>query len=64
MEIEIRKKKREFCKARGIHVTAYSPLGAKGTPRAMNDVMESDVLKEIANDRGKSDVLSGRASIP
>ncbi|KAK1288681.1 Non-functional NADPH-dependent codeinone reductase 2 [Acorus calamus] len=48
------KKMREFCKTRGIHVTAYSPLGAKGTPWGMNNVMESDVLKEIANGRGKS----------
>ncbi|XP_058105692.1 non-functional NADPH-dependent codeinone reductase 2-like [Magnolia sinica] len=47
-------KLREFCKMNGIHVTAYSPLGAKGTPWGSNDVMDSPVLKEIAEARGKT----------
>ncbi|XP_058105690.1 non-functional NADPH-dependent codeinone reductase 2-like [Magnolia sinica] len=47
-------KLREFCKMNGIHVTAYSPLGAKGTLWGSNDVMDSPVLKEIAEARGKT----------
>ncbi|XP_042500456.1 non-functional NADPH-dependent codeinone reductase 2-like [Macadamia integrifolia] len=48
------KKLREFCKKRGIHITAYSPLGAKGTPWGTARVMECEVLKEIAEARGKT----------
>ncbi|XP_042500056.1 non-functional NADPH-dependent codeinone reductase 2-like isoform X2 [Macadamia integrifolia] len=48
------KKLREFCKEKGIHITAYSPLGAKGTLWGTNRVMESEVLKEIAEARGKT----------
>ncbi|KAL9393767.1 hypothetical protein Peur_013052 [Populus x canadensis] len=48
------KKIREFCEEKGIHVTAYSPLGAKGTLWGTNNVMECQVLKEIAAARGKS----------
>ncbi|XP_011022105.1 PREDICTED: non-functional NADPH-dependent codeinone reductase 2-like isoform X2 [Populus euphratica] len=48
------KKIREFCKEKGIHVTAYSPLGAKGMSWGTNNVMECQVLKEIAAARGKS----------
>ncbi|XP_021747957.1 non-functional NADPH-dependent codeinone reductase 2-like [Chenopodium quinoa] len=44
----------EFCKAKGVLVTAYSPLGAFGTFYGSKNVMESDVLKEIANRRNKS----------
>ncbi|XP_042500225.1 non-functional NADPH-dependent codeinone reductase 2-like [Macadamia integrifolia] len=48
------KKLREFCKEKGIHITAYSPLGAKGTFWGSNRVMECEVLKEIAEARGKT----------
>ncbi|XP_031248194.1 LOW QUALITY PROTEIN: non-functional NADPH-dependent codeinone reductase 2-like [Pistacia vera] len=48
------KKLREFCKKKGIHVTAYSPLGAKGTPWGTDRVLDSEVLKEIASSRRKS----------
>lgn len=48
------KKIREFCEEKGIHVTAYSPLGAKGMLWGTNNVMECQVLKEIAAARGKS----------
>ncbi|KAF8398864.1 hypothetical protein HHK36_014728 [Tetracentron sinense] len=48
------KKLREFCKEKGIHITAYSPLGAKGAPWGTNQVMECEVLKEIAKARGKT----------
>jgi diketogulonate reductase-like aldo/keto reductase len=48
------KKLIEFCKAKGIHVTAYSPLGGQSRISNINAVLQSEVLKEIAERRGKS----------
>ncbi|KAI8023238.1 Non-functional NADPH-dependent codeinone reductase 2 [Camellia lanceoleosa] len=48
------KKLREFREKNGVHITAYSPLGAKGTILGSNQVMECEVLKQIAKTRGKS----------
>ncbi|KAJ9708653.1 hypothetical protein PVL29_000600 [Vitis rotundifolia] len=48
------KKLREFSAEKGIHITAYSPLGARGTPWGGDRVMECQVLKEIAQARGKT----------
>ncbi|KAJ9169467.1 hypothetical protein P3X46_017662 [Hevea brasiliensis] len=48
------KKLREFCKANDIVVTAYSPLGAKGTRWGSSLVMDNEVLNEIAKTRGKT----------
>ncbi|XP_038889263.1 D-galacturonate reductase-like [Benincasa hispida] len=48
------KKLREFCKAKGIHVTAYSPLGAAGTSWGHNKIVESRVLSQIAEAKGKT----------
>ncbi|XAR47998.1 hypothetical protein NMG60_11030664 [Bertholletia excelsa] len=48
------KKLREFCDKNGILITAYSPLGAKGTLWGSNRVMDCEVLKEIAKARGKT----------
>ncbi|XP_010936841.1 deoxymugineic acid synthase 1-D [Elaeis guineensis] len=48
------KKLRQFCAAKGIQVCAYSPLGAKGTSWGTARVMECDVLKEIAEAKGKT----------
>jgi len=44
----------EFCKANGIVVTAYSPLGATGASWGTNDVMDNETLNEIAKARGKT----------
>ncbi|KAL5539167.1 hypothetical protein UlMin_042946 [Ulmus minor] len=48
------KQLREFCKEKGIHITAYSPLGASGTKWGDNRVIASDVLEEIAKTKGKT----------
>lgn len=47
-------KLREFCKAMGIHVTAYSPLGAVGTYWGHDKVVSSDVITQIAKAKGKT----------
>ncbi|CAM0904460.1 unnamed protein product [Alopecurus aequalis] len=44
----------EFCKEKGIHVSAYSPLGGQSRTSKINAVLQSEVLKEIAEARGKS----------
>ncbi|KAI3734174.1 hypothetical protein L6452_13638 [Arctium lappa] len=48
------KKLNEFCKKNGILLTGYSPLGAFGNAWGHNHVLECDVLKDIANSRGKT----------
>ncbi|XVE85550.1 hypothetical protein DITRI_Ditri17bG0099200 [Diplodiscus trichospermus] len=48
------KKLREFCKAKGIHVIAYSPLGASNTKWGDNRILGCDVLEEIAKAKGKT----------
>ncbi|KAF2316660.1 hypothetical protein GH714_042001 [Hevea brasiliensis] len=48
------KKLRDFCEKKGIHITAYSPLGAKGTLWGTNLVLDCKVLKEIADAKGKT----------
>lgn len=48
------KKLREYCQSKGIIITAYSPLGAKGSKWGTNDVMDNELLKEIADTHGKS----------
>ncbi|XP_022990638.1 D-galacturonate reductase-like [Cucurbita maxima] len=47
-------KLREFCKQKGIHITAYSPLGAVGTFWGHNKIVDSDVIAEIAKLKGKT----------
>ncbi|XP_042057005.1 non-functional NADPH-dependent codeinone reductase 2-like isoform X2 [Salvia splendens] len=48
------KKLIQFCKEKGILVVAYSPLGAFRTFYGTNRVMESEVLKQIAEVKGKT----------
>lgn len=47
-------KLREYCNKKGIHVTAYSPLGGQDAAISRNRIQQSDVLKEIADARGKT----------
>ncbi|KAK4395518.1 protein REDOX 2 [Sesamum angolense] len=44
----------EFCKDKGIHVCAFSPLGAYGFYWGNNAVMESPILKDIAVAKNKT----------
>ncbi|CAL1413713.1 unnamed protein product [Linum trigynum] len=48
------KKLRDFCKSNGIILSAYAPLGAKGTVWGSNRVLENEVLGEIARAKGKT----------
>lgn len=47
------KKLREFCSENGIVITAFSPL-RKGASKGANEVMENEMLKEIAEAHGKT----------
>ncbi|CAL9148530.1 non-functional NADPH-dependent codeinone reductase 2-like [Musa acuminata AAA Group] len=48
------RKLRDFCSEKGIHVSAYSPLGAIGVFWGSNEVMECEEVKRIAQSVGKS----------
>ncbi|WJX17625.1 3''-deamino-3''-oxonicotianamine reductase [Trifolium repens] len=48
------KKLKEYSEAKDIIITAFSPLGAKGTLWGSNEVMDSEILKEIAEKHGKT----------
>lgn len=45
---------RQFCKANGIHITAYTPLGANNTKWGDNRVVGSDVIQQIAATHDKT----------
>ncbi|KAJ9699617.1 hypothetical protein PVL29_005471 [Vitis rotundifolia] len=47
-------KLREFCREKGIHVGAWSPLGANGAFWGSLAVVESPILKEISAAKGRS----------
>lgn len=44
----------EFCKMKGIHVSAWSPLGAYKDPWGSAAVMDNPILHEIAVAKNKS----------
>lgn len=45
---------RKLCKEKGIHVSAWSPLGANGAVWGSLAVMDSPILKDIAIKTGKT----------
>ncbi|KAK4276327.1 hypothetical protein QN277_019288 [Acacia crassicarpa] len=45
---------REYCKQKGILITAASPLGAPGTMRGDNRILDNEILIEIAKSLGKT----------
>ncbi|XP_056168784.1 methylecgonone reductase-like [Syzygium oleosum] len=47
-------KLRTYCREKGIHVSAWSPLAANGAPWGSLAVMENPLLKEIAIAKGKT----------
>lgn len=51
----------DFCKTKGIHVTAYSPLGAISTSKRNNQTVASSLVEEIAKAHGKT---SAQVSFP
>ncbi|RRT77672.1 hypothetical protein GW17_00006094 [Ensete ventricosum] len=48
------RKLRDFCSEKGIHVSAYSPLGAVGVFWGSDAVLECEEVKRIAQSMGKS----------
>ncbi|KAK1551792.1 hypothetical protein Q3G72_004881 [Acer saccharum] len=48
------KELRQFCKSNNIVVTAHSPLGSKVTEQGENRILDCDLLKEIAKNKGKT----------
>ncbi|KAG8634836.1 hypothetical protein MANES_17G090400v8 [Manihot esculenta] len=60
------KQLRKLCEEKGIHITAYSALGSKGTPWELNSrPIDCDALKEIASGREKTvaQVLSSNRTL-
>ncbi|KAB2603322.1 non-functional NADPH-dependent codeinone reductase 2-like [Pyrus ussuriensis x Pyrus communis] len=55
----VNQKLRDFCKAIGIIVTAFSPLGGIGSSWGSNHVFKSKVLQEIAEEWGKTNAQVG-----
>ncbi|KAK9118137.1 hypothetical protein Scep_016230 [Stephania cephalantha] len=47
-------KLRDFCADKGIHVSAYSPLGGKNAPWGSNAVFDCEELKQVAQAKGKT----------
>ncbi|GAU40889.1 hypothetical protein TSUD_296940 [Trifolium subterraneum] len=45
---------KKFCKEKGIHVSAFSPLGANGAAWGSLAVMDNPILKDIAIASGKT----------
>lgn len=47
-------KLREFCKATGVHLSGYSPLGSPGTGSIKSDILKNPILNSVAEKLGKS----------
>jgi diketogulonate reductase-like aldo/keto reductase len=46
-------KLRAFCQRKNIHVTAWAPIGAPGTPYGVASVLDNPILKDIAEKHKK-----------
>lgn len=44
----------EFCKAKGVHLSGYSPLGSPGTTWLKSDVLKQPVVTMVAEKLGKT----------
>lgn len=47
-------KLREFCKAKGVHLSGYSPLGSPGTTWLKSEVLKHPILLGVAEKLGKT----------
>ncbi|KAM3325530.1 Aldo-keto reductase family 4 member C11 [Capsicum baccatum] len=47
-------KLREFCKSKGVHLSAYSPLGSPGTTWLKSDVLKQPAVMSVAEKLGKT----------
>ncbi|KAI3985023.1 hypothetical protein MKX01_004791 [Papaver californicum] len=47
-------KLRAFCKSKGVHLSAYSPLGSPGTTWLKGDVLKHPILNTVAEKLGKT----------
>ncbi|XP_039136256.1 NADPH-dependent aldo-keto reductase, chloroplastic-like isoform X2 [Dioscorea cayenensis subsp. rotundata] len=47
-------KLRKFCQSKGIHLTAFSPLGSPGTVFIKGDVLSNPTVKMVAQELGKT----------
>eukprot|EP00262_Sarcandra_glabra_P017472 TRINITY_DN599_c0_g1_i1.p1 TRINITY_DN599_c0_g1~~TRINITY_DN599_c0_g1_i1.p1 ORF type:complete len:316 (-),score=60.29 TRINITY_DN599_c0_g1_i1:247-1194(-) len=47
-------KLRAFCQSKGIHLSAYSPLGSPGTTWIESDVLKNPILNMVAEKLGKT----------
>ncbi|KAK1271667.1 Aldo-keto reductase family 4 member C9 [Acorus gramineus] len=47
-------KLRAFCKSKGVHLSAYSPLGSPGTAWIPGDVLKNPILITVAEKLGKT----------
>ncbi|XP_031488426.1 NADPH-dependent aldo-keto reductase, chloroplastic-like [Nymphaea colorata] len=45
---------RALCRAKGVHLSAYSPLGSPGTPWLKSNVLKNPVLTMVAEKLGKT----------
>ncbi|PKI43439.1 hypothetical protein CRG98_036196 [Punica granatum] len=44
----------EFCKAKGVHLSGYSPLGSPGSTWLKSEVLKNPILNMVAEKLGKS----------
>jgi len=47
-------KLRDFCKSKGVHLSAWSPLGSPGTPSLNGNVLKHPIVTTVAEKLGKT----------